>query len=929
MFRERTLKILCVCTVAVTLAAGGPALRQTRGTPRGAGVNKSPLPAATLSSNIGPSPRTADQDRDTPGLSKTLRKYDLLKFNPRAAISQIRRTGKLVLKTSERVFDIKLFSHDLRSKDYVSQAIGANGVPRTLPRIPADTYKGFVQDLNGAQVRLTIADNSIEGAIITKIGRYFIQPARSFSKTAGEDEFVFYNGQDISQDAGTCGVTLADQVAAEEDRARSSIDQPKVGGSLLAGSQDSSDIAALNPQKIVRLATDADAEYVAALGGPGQANSHILSIMNQVDGIYQVELGITFQIVFQNAWTDAATDPYRSTDGAALLNEFSNHWNANFKSTPRDLAHLWTGKYLGGTLGTANLGAVCRKSDSAYGWSRRYPDNPANPVAAVTVGLTAHEIGHNLGAAHTDQPTTEIPADIGPSCRGTIMQSSPGNGLSFCPFSRSQIAGFINTSGNCLSDSAAAPPAFPTCVDVPIEPGVAMSGALSTTDCRSPSRGLSYFADRYSFPGQAGQRLNITMNTASPELVSFLYLIGPDGSVITQDAFSNGNSSARIPPSGSLTLPYTGTYIIEATSFDPQATGSYTLQLSSDGCALSVTPAGQHFSANGGSGVINVTATGSGCSTGYQFSVWPNSTTWLRPQVSNGSGSQTLGFNVQANSGAAARQAFLVVGASFGTQEGGLFIPITQSGTGPDCLLTPIAFGETIIGNLSTADCQSPVRGNGFFFADRYVFNAAAGQEVAILTSASNVSNFLTLIGPTGRIILTDVDGGGPGKARIPGGTGLLKLGLPGQYVIEVTSYPGGATGPYSLTLLTSGPPMLLTEENSERAIALESVSLLRDPFPLAGTFNLSADQQTRIILFAANLGLLPGENQSAVTAVAEDEQMNSYPLTVEFVGKVPGFGWLSQIVVRLPSNLPLGQDVRVSVTLRGRTSNKGLFRTR
>ena len=29
------------------------------------------------------------------------------------------------------------------------------------------------------------------------------------------------------------------------------------------------------------------------------------------------------------------------------------------------------------------------------------------------------------------------------------------------------------------------------------------------------------------------------------------------------------------------------------------------------------------------------------------------------------------------------------------------------------------------------------------------------------------------------------------------------------------------------------------------------------------------------------------------------------YPLTVEFVGKVPGFDWLTKIVVRLPDNTP------------------------
>ena len=77
------------------------------------------------------------------------------------------------------------------------------------------------------------------------------------------------------------------------------------------------------------------------------------------------------------------------------------------------------------------------------------------------------------------------------------------------------------------------------------------------------------------------------------------------------------------------------------------------------------------------------------------------------------------------------------------------------------------------------------------------------------------------------------------------------------------------------------------------------------------------------IPLAHSSLALLPNESQSIVTAVAEDNLLNSYPLTVEFVGKVPGIGRLAQIVLKLPSNLPPAQEVRVSVSLRGKTSNK------
>jgi len=82
-------------------------------------------------------------------------------------------------------------------------------------------------------------------------------------------------------------------------------------------------------------------------------------------------------------------------------------------------------------------------------------------------------------------------------------------------------------------------------------------------------------------------------------------------------------------------------------------------------------------------------------------------------------------------------------------------------------------------------------------------------------------------------------------------------------------------------------------------------------------------------MLFARNGRLLAGESASSVTARAEDGQLISYPLAVEFVGIVPGFDWLTQIVVRLPDNLPANREFLVSITLRGKTSNKARFSMR
>ncbi len=121
--------------------------------------------------------------------------------------------------------------------------------------------------------------------------------------------------------------------------------------------------------------------------------------------------------------------------------------------------------------------------------------------------------------------------------------------------------------------------------------------------------------------------------------------------------------------------------------------------------------------------------------------------------------------------------------------------------------------------------------------------------------------------------------------------------------------------------------PTLFTQENSTRAVAVESVTLRRDPVPVVNIHNLSVDERrSRVTLFGTNLDLLPGETASAVTARARDSQSRNYDLTVESVGKVPGIDTLTQVVVKLPDALAQAGDVSISVSLRGQTSNEVLF---
>ena len=117
--------------------------------------------------------------------------------------------------------------------------------------------------------------------------------------------------------------------------------------------------------------------------------------------------------------------------------------------------------------------------------------------------------------------------------------------------------------------------------------------------------------------------------------------------------------------------------------------------------------------------------------------------------------------------------------------------------------------------------------------------------------------------------------------------------------------------------------PILMTKTNSTRAIAVESTSLLAEPFAATPPVAFGTDDRTRITLFANNLSLANGEPASAVTADAEDGNHQHYPLTVEYVGTVAGFPWMTALTMRLNDNLGDVGDVLVGITYAGLSSNR------
>ena len=121
-----------------------------------------------------------------------------------------------------------------------------------------------------------------------------------------------------------------------------------------------------------------------------------------------------------------------------------------------------------------------------------------------------------------------------------------------------------------------------------------------------------------------------------------------------------------------------------------------------------------------------------------------------------------------------------------------------------------------------------------------------------------------------------------------------------------------------ALINITDNEPILITEANSDRAIAFNALSLVAPPFSLTTEPNYSDDKRTRIALFTEGIQFSTVFPKIVISAV--DIQQNLFLLDLEAVVGFSRFPFV-QMTVRLPENLSPG-DLMITVTVDGQPSN-------
>ena len=291
------------------------------------------------------------------------------------------------------------------------------------------TYRGRGIDDPAATLRLGLTAQGFHAIILSMQDTVYI----THEGKAGSSLYLSYFANDYqARQAFVCGVR-------EDEHAVGAADASSTDSALRAELGSMRTALAAGPDlRTYRLAVAATGEFAAdAIARAGLVNPNadekvaavldaIVTRINMVNAIYEREVSIHFNLVPDNAklvYLDAATDPYTNDRMDLMLGQNRSNLDAVIGSANYDVGHVL------GTAGggIAYIAVACNSSYKGGGVSGA--GAAANPY---TVMVSAHEMGHQLGAYHTFNATSG-------ACSGANRSAAnayePGSGSTIMSYS--------------------------------------------------------------------------------------------------------------------------------------------------------------------------------------------------------------------------------------------------------------------------------------------------------------------------------------------------------------------------------------------------------------------------------------------------------------------------------------------------------------
>ncbi len=285
---------------------------------------------------------------------------------------------------------LEMFTHSVRSLNYQVRVQLADGSIEMREPGPVRTMRGSFLELTGSLAAGSMLDDGLYAMVIMPDGeKYWVEPIASKVPGAPADEHIIYQAADVTTPNGDCGTPdevpaiSGDGVATVQPEIRTQPDESGIINGMVDG----------NELFIAELACDADVQFRNIYGVAG-AENRINAIINTLNIEYERDVEIRHEIVDIIIRT-AEPDPYTSNDSNTLLSQFRAEWITNQAAISRDVAKLFTGRNINGTIiGQAwTIGGICPRS-TAYCYSQDLGN------FNCMTDLASHELGHLWNGIH-------------------------------------------------------------------------------------------------------------------------------------------------------------------------------------------------------------------------------------------------------------------------------------------------------------------------------------------------------------------------------------------------------------------------------------------------------------------------------------------------------------------------------------------------
>ena len=263
------------------------------------------------------------------------------------------------------------------------------------------TFEGVGLDDPTATIRFEITPNGFSGMIwSTQQGTQVIQALDSEQENR---QYIVFSKKSVSR-------SHKNHFNCQTDH----IDQANIIAGQVSRSRNNDGFL-----RRYRLALAVTGEYTTLYGGTkAGAMAAMATTINRVNGILKRDVAVELQLVANNdqiIFTNAATDGYTNNDSGKLLDENQLNVDNIIGNNNYDIGHVFST----GNGGVAYLGSVCASNIKAGGVTgSQLPQGDAFDVDYVT-----HEIGHQLGANHTQNNdcSSTFATSFEPGSGSTIM----------------------------------------------------------------------------------------------------------------------------------------------------------------------------------------------------------------------------------------------------------------------------------------------------------------------------------------------------------------------------------------------------------------------------------------------------------------------------------------------------------------------------